>query len=116
MTSATETTANVWIVCHRHFDTGQVGHYAFSSEGKANLHAARLITEELPVLLDLDERTAPRLIEALQAGNYKEAIRLYHEVESNMDLIDIDLLLVDQCHNDGPPAIPSPTAETRRNA
>jgi len=116
MTSATETTANVWVVCHRHFDAGQVGHYAFSSQEKAYLHATRLIAEELPVLLELDERATSQLIDALQSGNYQGAVRLYHEVEGNLDLINVDLLLVDQCHKDGPLAIPSPTRETCRNA
>ena len=116
MTSAAQTTANVWIVCHRHFDTGQVGHYCFSSEAKAYLHAARLIAEELPVLLELDEPAGPRLIDALQAGDYREAVRLYHDVESNMDLIDIDLLLVDQCHKDDPLDIPALATETSRNS
>ena len=95
-----------WVVCHRHHDHGQVGLYAFSTEYRAYLHAARVIRDELETLFELDGEHAPQLLEALREGRYETAIELYHAIEGNLDTIDVTPLDVDQFHKDEPLDIP----------
>jgi hypothetical protein len=89
-----------WIVSHRQFELGQNGLHAFSTEDRAHLYAARLIREELAVLLDLDEKVGGTIAQALQEGRYEEAVRLYDEVEGNPDTIVVRKLTVDEAHTD----------------
>ena len=91
-----------WIVCHRHFDHGHAGLSAFSSPERAYLHAARLIRDELQALLELDEDNGRELAQALRDGRYETAVRLYHEIEGNLDAIDVTRLELDQFHRDDP--------------
>ena len=95
-----------WVVCHRHHDHGQVGLYAFSTQYRAYLHAARLIRDELETLFELDGEHAPQLLEALRKGQYETAVELYHAIEGNLDTIGVAPLVVDQFHKDEPLDIP----------
>lgn len=102
------TTQNaIWIVCHRHFDHGSAGLYAFSMEEKAYLHAARLILKELDVLVRLDDETGPRLVQALRDERYEDAVRLYHGIDGNNDAIDVVYQEIDQFHKDQPVEVPA---------
>lgn len=96
-----------WVVCHRHFDHGQVGLYAFSTEQRAYMHAARLIRDELGELLELDGERGRELVLALRQGRFQVAVELYHAIEGNLDAIDVTPLDVDQLHSDGPLDIPA---------
>ena len=89
-----------WILCHRHFDHGDVRLYAFSTEERAYLHAARLIRDELGTLLELDADRGRELVEALRDGRFQTAVELYHAIEGNLDEIDVTPLDVDQFHKD----------------
>jgi hypothetical protein len=72
--------------------------YAFSTEDKAYLHAARLIRHELAGLLDF----VRDLDGTLQAGRYQIALQLYHEIAENLDTIEVSRIEVDQFHSDEP--------------
>jgi hypothetical protein len=97
----------IWIVCHRRFDHGQAGLYAFSSSDKAYLHAARLIVDELPTLIGMDAEAGPELATALAEQRHEDAVQLYHEVEGNLDAIDVACQEVDQFHKDEPLEVPA---------
>lgn len=97
-----DVTSLPWIVCHRHFDHGQVCLYAFSTEERAYLHAARLIRDELGTLLELDGDRGSELVQALREGRFQMAVELYHAIEGNLDEIDVTPLDLDQFHKDEP--------------
>ena len=75
------------------------------------MHTARLIREELDALLRLDESTGDRLVQALSEGRYEIALRLYHEVEGNLEIINVTELNLDQFHKDGPLGLPGRTVD-----
>jgi len=95
-----------WIVCVRRPEFGTAGLYAFSTRSRAYLHAARLIRDEIEVLLDLDNENGQKLLEALRDGRYDTAVELYHAIEGNVDAIDVERVTVNLFHDDRPIEIP----------
>jgi hypothetical protein len=87
-----------WIVCHRQSDSVEPELYAFSTEDRAYLHAARLIRDELSALLDY----ARELDGILRAGKYQIALQLFHEIADNLDTIQVNRIELDQFHSDEP--------------
>ena len=81
----TEKSASPWIVSHRQFEMGSSRLSAFSTADRAYLYAAGLIREEIAILFELDAEAGEALAQALEAGRYEEAVRLYHEVEGNLE-------------------------------
>lgn len=92
----------VWIVCHRRFDHGQVALVAFSEKEKAYRHANRIIAGEVDELAGLDNGVGPQLVMALREERYEDAVRLFHRIRGNSDSIDVVCAELDQHDRDEP--------------
>ena len=50
---------------------------------------ARLIRDELEALLELDEQKGGKVARALREGRCETAVRRYHEIAGNSDVIEV---------------------------
>ena len=75
---------------------------------------ARLICDELDALLELDEQNGGKVAQALRKGRYETAVRLYHEIAGNSDVIEVTRVAIDEYHTDEPLGLPPSGAGDRR--
>jgi len=50
---------------------------------------ARLIRDELEALLELEEQNGGKVARARREGRYETAVRWYHEIAKNSDVIEV---------------------------
>ena len=74
---------------------------------------ARLICDGLEALLELDEQNGSKVAQALREGRYETAVRLYHEIAENSDVIKVTRLGIDEHDTDEPLAMPPSDAGDR---
>lgn len=67
---------------------------------------ARLIRDELEALLELDEQNGGKVARARRNGRYDTAVRLYHEIAENSDVIEVTRVGIDERHTDEPMTVP----------
>ena len=74
---------------------------------------ARLIRDGLEALLELDEENGGKVAQALREGRHETAVRWYHEIAGNSDVIEVARMRIDEHHTDEPLARPPSDAGAR---